>query len=210
MSEKTQTKKIQQARLKTDRNIEKDAVQSEPSIDVAEVKQRYKDLQDWLNNYQPDYDEPDRRYLGPVLNRLWRLNRALNPRNLPHGHLVRDDALKAAKASEQAMLHKIRNKADGYIALFQLEAVINKDDIQSIIREVCKRIQDNGDELPLLRDGYSQIHPPAKWVKVFEVECFKTIKRRMDQGQYKAIRIDEKNWRFRIADIPKEKRDQVC
>ena len=77
-------------------------------VDAAEIVRCYEELRGWLKNYQPDYDDPDKDCLGIVLNRLWKLNAAMNPRGLPHGHPMRDDALRAVGVSEQAAIHRIR------------------------------------------------------------------------------------------------------
>ena len=121
---------------------------------------------------------------------------------------MRDDAIRAAGASERLALSRIRNQADRLIALFGLELLIHKPAIEEIIRERCQEIAETGN-LPVLRDGWSKMQPPAKWAKVFDVESWKTIKRRIDRGEYQAIKVDEKNWRIHLSHVPEAKIEEV-
>jgi hypothetical protein len=69
----------------------------------------------------------------------------------------------------------------------------------------------------LMVDGGAPVAPitwtpsraPADWVKVFQVGCFRTVRRRVDSGNLRGEQLTRKQWRFAFEDLTAEEKQRL-
>jgi hypothetical protein len=109
-------------------------------LDLTAIQQAARELGEVIKAYDAG-SQPNVKWWGVLINRLWHLDRGLNPERRKYGDRHRDEHIDKLPVLQSAPLSRIRTAVDAVAVTFKLERVFGRDSLESVLataRELAK------------------------------------------------------------------------